>query len=118
MKVTQHLAEAKDTIISFEILPPAKGKSIESIYSHLNPLMEFNPAFINVTYHRAESRRTVDRGRLLVRGVFRGLAFRRMDNLWIQSGLFVPADPHNSQPVFTERCYFTSCGSMSDVQLL
>jgi len=54
MKVTQQLAEAKETIISFEILPPTKGKSIESIYNHLNPLMEFNPAFINVTYHRAE----------------------------------------------------------------
>jgi len=54
MKLTQHLAEAKDTIISFEILPPTKGKSIESIYNHLDPLMEFKPAFINVTYHRAE----------------------------------------------------------------
>jgi methylenetetrahydrofolate reductase (NADPH) len=54
MKVTQHLAEAKGTLISFEILPPTKGKSIESIYGHLDPLMEFNPAFINVTYHRAE----------------------------------------------------------------
>lgn len=54
MKVTQLLAEAKETIISFEILPPTKGKSIESIYTHLDPLMEFNPAFINVTYHRAE----------------------------------------------------------------
>jgi methylenetetrahydrofolate reductase (NADPH) len=54
MKVTQLLAEAKDTIISFEVLPPTKGKSIESLYEHLNPLMEFNPAFINVTYHRAE----------------------------------------------------------------
>jgi methylenetetrahydrofolate reductase (NADPH) len=54
MKVTQHLAEAKDTIISFEILPPTKGKSIASIYDHLDLLMEFNPAFINVTYHRAE----------------------------------------------------------------
>lgn len=54
MKVTQLLAEAKNTIISYEILPPTKGKSIDSIYDHLDPLMEFNPAFINVTYHRAE----------------------------------------------------------------
>jgi len=54
MKLTDHLAQAKDTIISFEILPPTKGKSIESIFSHLDPLMEYNPAFINVTYHRAE----------------------------------------------------------------
>ncbi len=54
MKVTQYLAEAKKPIISFEVLPPTKGKSIESLYAHLNPLMEFDPAFINVTYHRAE----------------------------------------------------------------
>ena len=54
MKLTQHLAEANETIISFEVLPPTKGKSIETIYSHLDPLMEFKPAFINVTYHRAE----------------------------------------------------------------
>ena len=54
MKVTDHIKEAKDTAVSFEILPPLKGKTIESIYNHLDPLMEFNPAFINVTYHRSE----------------------------------------------------------------
>ena len=54
MKLIQHLEESKDTIISFEILPPTKGKSIESIYGHLDPLMEFKPSFVNVTYHRAE----------------------------------------------------------------
>jgi methylenetetrahydrofolate reductase (NADPH) len=54
MKLTQYLAEAKNPIISLEILPPTKGKSIDSIYNHLDPLMEFKPAFVNVTYHRAE----------------------------------------------------------------
>jgi methylenetetrahydrofolate reductase (NADH) len=54
MKVTDHIKEAKDTVVSFEILPPLKGKTIESIYNHLDPLMEFKPAFINVTYHRSE----------------------------------------------------------------
>ncbi|SIO44700.1 methylenetetrahydrofolate reductase [NAD(P)H] [Chitinophaga niabensis] len=54
MKVTEHISQAKDTLISFEILPPLKGKSIESIYDHLDPLMEFKPSFINVTYHRSE----------------------------------------------------------------
>ncbi len=54
MKVTDHIKEAKNTAVSFEILPPLKGKTIESIYNHLDPLMEFNPAFINVTYHRSE----------------------------------------------------------------
>jgi len=54
MKVTQHIAESKSTLVSFEILPPLKGKTINSIFDHLDPLMEFKPSFINVTYHRAE----------------------------------------------------------------
>ena len=54
MKVTDHLKSAKDTVISFEILPPLKGKGIQSLYTHLDPLMEFKPSFINVTYHRSE----------------------------------------------------------------
>lgn len=54
MKVTDHIQQAKETLISFEILPPLKGKSIDSIYSHLDLLMDFKPAFINVTYHRSE----------------------------------------------------------------
>jgi methylenetetrahydrofolate reductase (NADPH) len=56
MKVTEHIANAAGkTLFSFEVLPPLKGKTIESIYNHLDPLMEFNPPWINVTYHRAES---------------------------------------------------------------
>ncbi|MEO8853565.1 MAG: methylenetetrahydrofolate reductase [Ginsengibacter sp.] len=54
MKVTDHIKESKGTSVSFEILPPLKGKTIESIYNHLDPLIEFKPAFINVTYHRSE----------------------------------------------------------------
>lgn len=54
MKVTQHIKEAKDTLFSFEILPPLKGKSIQSIYDGIDPLMEFKPKFVNVTYHREE----------------------------------------------------------------
>lgn len=54
MKVTDHIARAKDTLFSFEILPPLKGKSIQSIFEGIDPLMEFKPKFINVTYHREE----------------------------------------------------------------
>ncbi|HSU28280.1 MAG TPA: methylenetetrahydrofolate reductase [Chitinophagaceae bacterium] len=54
MKVIDHINNAKGTLISFEILPPLKGKGINGIYSHLDPLMEFKPAYINVTYHRSE----------------------------------------------------------------
>lgn len=55
MTVIEHLNQAKDTLISFEVLPPLKGKTINSIYDHLDPLMEFKPSWINVTYHRSES---------------------------------------------------------------
>lgn len=54
MKVIDHIRQASNTLISFEILPPLKGKTINSIFDHLNPLMEFKPSFINVTYHRSE----------------------------------------------------------------
>jgi methylenetetrahydrofolate reductase (NADPH) len=54
MKVTEHLKTAKETLFSFEILPPLKGKSIHSIYDGIDPLMEFKPKFVNVTYHREE----------------------------------------------------------------
>ena len=54
MKVTEHIKNAKKTLFSFEILPPLKGTSIESIYNSLDPLMEFSPPFIDVTYHREE----------------------------------------------------------------
>lgn len=55
MKVTEHISQAQNKpLVSFEILPPVKGKTIDSIYNMLDPLMEFQPSFINVTYHRAE----------------------------------------------------------------
>ena len=54
MKVTKHLEKAKNTLFSLEILPPLKGKGIQSIYDGIDPLIEFNPSFINVTYHREE----------------------------------------------------------------
>ena len=55
MKVTDHIAESNGkTRFTFEILPPLKGQSIKSIFESIDPLMEFKPPFINVTYHREE----------------------------------------------------------------
>jgi methylenetetrahydrofolate reductase (NADPH) len=54
MKLTQKLKDSKKTLFSIEILPPLKGKSIQSIYDSIDPLMEFKPAFVDVTYHREE----------------------------------------------------------------
>ncbi|WP_395057348.1 methylenetetrahydrofolate reductase [NAD(P)H] [Flavobacterium sp.] len=55
MKVTQHIENAQGKpLFSFEILPPLKGQNIQSIFDSIDPLMEFNPPFIDVTYHREE----------------------------------------------------------------
>ncbi|PHN99567.1 methylenetetrahydrofolate reductase [NAD(P)H], partial [Rhodobacteraceae bacterium 4F10] len=46
MKVIEHLEKANGTsLFSFEILPPLKGDTIESIFKNIDPLMEFNPPF-------------------------------------------------------------------------
>ncbi|RVU91414.1 methylenetetrahydrofolate reductase [NAD(P)H] [Flavobacterium columnare] len=55
MKVTEHIEKANGkTQFSFEILPPLKGQNIQCIFDGIDPLMEFNPPFIDVTYHREE----------------------------------------------------------------
>src|SRR5580704_13280430 len=55
MKITEHIKNAKNkTLFSFELLPPVKGQSIQGIYDAIDPLMEFNPPFIDVTYHRED----------------------------------------------------------------
>ena len=55
MKVTEHIEKAAGkTLMSFEVLPPQKGRGIQSLFDHLDPLMELKPAYINVTYHRSE----------------------------------------------------------------
>ena len=55
MKVTEHLKQAKDqTQFTFEILPPLKGQSINTLFDEMDQLMEFKPPFVDVTYHREE----------------------------------------------------------------
>lgn len=54
MKITDHIKKAKSTLFSLEILPPKKGQNIQELFDHLDPLIEFNPAFVDVTYHREE----------------------------------------------------------------
>ena len=55
MKVTEHIIKANGKpLISFEVLPPLKGQNLNSIFETLDPLVEFQPPFIDVTYHREE----------------------------------------------------------------
>jgi methylenetetrahydrofolate reductase (NADPH) len=55
MKVCEHLKQANGrTLFTIEILPPLKGENIRSLFDNIDPLMEFKPPFIDVTYHREE----------------------------------------------------------------
>ena len=55
MKVIEHISKAKgETLFTFEIIPPVKGRSIQELYDNIDPLMEFEPPFIDVTTSREE----------------------------------------------------------------
>ncbi len=55
MKVSRIIAEAQQsgrTRFAFELLPPLKGGGTEPLYSCIEALMPFEPAYINITCHR------------------------------------------------------------------
>jgi methylenetetrahydrofolate reductase (NADPH) len=54
MKITEYIQQASKTLFSFEILPPLKGQSLKELCEGIEPLMEFRPPFVDVTYHREE----------------------------------------------------------------
>ncbi|MGD9977818.1 MAG: methylenetetrahydrofolate reductase [NAD(P)H] [Bacteroidales bacterium] len=54
MKVIDTINNSKSTLFSFELLPPLKGHNIQTIFDTIDRLIEFNPAYINITYHREE----------------------------------------------------------------
>jgi methylenetetrahydrofolate reductase (NADPH) len=55
MSVIEKIKNAKSPLFTFELLPPLKGHSIEKIYSSIEGLLEFEPAYINFTSHRNET---------------------------------------------------------------
>ncbi len=54
MKVIEKIKKSKSALFTFELLPPLKGSTIQGIYDTIDPLIEFNPAYINMTYHQQE----------------------------------------------------------------
>lgn len=54
MKVIDIIRDTKETLFSFELLPPVKGNSIEKVYHTIDPLMEYKPMMVNITYHQQE----------------------------------------------------------------
>jgi methylenetetrahydrofolate reductase (NADPH) len=54
MNIAEKLRTAQNPLFTFEVLPPLKGKGIEAIYAAIDPLLAFNPSYINITYHAAD----------------------------------------------------------------
>jgi len=54
MKVTEHLANATEPLVSFEIIPPKRGGDLTSLLSLIEDLAEHRPPFIDITSHAAE----------------------------------------------------------------
>jgi len=54
LSVTEHIKQSDKTLFSFELLPPLKGHDFESTKAAIDSLIEFNPAFVNITYHQQE----------------------------------------------------------------
>jgi methylenetetrahydrofolate reductase (NADPH) len=55
MKVTEHYEKADGPLMSYEIIPPRRGGSIDDILGIVDSLIPFDPPFIDVTSHAAEA---------------------------------------------------------------
>lgn len=55
MKVTEHYDRATEPLISFEIIPPKRGGSIQQVFESLDQVQKFRPPFIDITSHAAEA---------------------------------------------------------------
>ncbi len=54
MKVIEHLLNAKEPLISFELIPPKRGGDIFSLLSIIDDISKYHPPFIDITSHSAE----------------------------------------------------------------
>lgn len=74
MKVIDIVNDAlakKETRFAFELLPPLKGENIGNIFATVERLARFDPAYINITYHREEVKYVERADGLLERRVIR-----------------------------------------------
>jgi methylenetetrahydrofolate reductase (NADPH) len=55
MKVIDAIKNATSTLFTFELMPPLKGNSFAEIAETVERLTPYNPAYINITHHRAEA---------------------------------------------------------------
>jgi methylenetetrahydrofolate reductase (NADPH) len=102
MSVIDKVLQNKSTAFSFELLPPLKGNSIDSVYRTIDTLLEFDPKYINITTHRSEMIY-----RELPNGLFERLTERHRPGTVavaaaIQNKYKIPVVPHVLCSGFTE----------------
>jgi methylenetetrahydrofolate reductase (NADPH) len=54
MKVIEHLNEATEPLISFEVIPPLRGGNLKDLLALIEDLVSYRPPFIDITSHAAE----------------------------------------------------------------
>ncbi len=54
MTIPEIIASSDKKKFSIEILPPLKGRGINSLFNQIDRLADFNPAYVNITTHRSE----------------------------------------------------------------
>lgn len=54
MKVIDHLASSISPIVTFEVLPPERGKTLDDLFEILDPLVKFSPPWIDITSHPSQ----------------------------------------------------------------
>ncbi len=70
MKIIDLINQSKKTAFSFELLPPLKGNSIDKVYNGIDPLLQFEPTYINITTHHSEFvQRTLDTGEVVKQNI-------------------------------------------------
>lgn len=60
MNIARYLGTRQGVSVSYEILPPKRGRSIDELYHFLDPLMEFKPAFIGMANHQSQDQYFTD----------------------------------------------------------
>ena len=79
---------------SFEVLPPLKGTGTEQLFSTIDKLKAFDPAFINITTHHSEFVYKEREGGLLERSSIRRRPGTIAIAAAIQKKYNIPVEPH------------------------
>lgn len=59
VKTIEEALSTGNTRFAFELLPPLKGDGTKGVFKAIENVLEFNPAYVNITYHREGLKQTV-----------------------------------------------------------